>query len=81
MNEDGYGVWKTYGKTSMIRGKVKISIHLDLLKNEVTFSVNEEDWGVAYKNVKVAKNVDYRLMVSLMDKNHNAEILNFSKLG
>ena len=57
----------------------KISLVLDLVKEEIRFLVNGVDQGTVYKHVKKADDITYRLMVSMFDIGASVEILNFSR--
>ena len=67
--------WRTYGEG--FHGKQKVSIHLDLNKKEIGFSVNDRDQGVAYKDIKTGKDMKYRLVVTLTSSHEFVEIANF----
>ena len=76
-SESDYGCWVEYG-TSFEKGKV--SIHLDLKKKEIRYSLNDKDDGIAYENIKTGKDVKYRLTVSLAEIHDFVEIENFMTL-
>ncbi len=71
------GNWTNYCNSCGVNDK--IGILLDLKKDEIKFSINDIDQGIAYKNIKKDKNIKYRLMVSLCLLGAVVEIVKFSK--
>eukprot|EP01084_Bolivina_argentea_P092764 166874_1 len=56
-----------------------ISMCLDLKKQEISFSINDNNQGVAYKDIEQGDDIKYRLFVSLRHVGDSVEIINFSK--
>ena len=57
----------------------KISICLDLEKRQMGFIVDGYDRGNVFKHIKVGKDIKYRLVISLRNKNDSIEIVRFQK--
>ena len=58
----------------------EISINLDLKQGNIRLSINGDDQGVAYDNIKQSKSIKYRLFVSLYSVKDCVELLNFSRV-
>eukprot|EP01084_Bolivina_argentea_P087304 157682_1 len=68
--------WKQYGT---FEGTIDtISIHLNMLKAEIKFVVNDIDQGIAYENIERSKDIKYKLFVSIFEAD-SIEIVNFTK--
>ena len=70
--------WDPYGNND--EEIEKLSMYLDLVNKQIKFSINDKDQGIAYKNIKVDANINYRLMISIKAMNNSVEILNFTTL-
>ncbi len=70
--------WTMYGQR--FRENDTVSIILDLQKQQITYLVNEEDQGIAYKNIIKNDDIKYQLLVVLRNHNDCVEITNFNKI-
>eukprot|EP01084_Bolivina_argentea_P092763 166872_1 len=70
--------WKEYAGTFAGQND-KISICLDLKKGEISFSINDNNQGVAYKDIEQGNDIKYKLFVSLRSIGDSVEIVKFSK--
>lgn len=56
-----------------------VSIILDLNQRQISFAINDEDQGVAYKDIQVGEDIHYRMFVSLYFVHDSVEIVSFSQ--
>ena len=70
--------WKCYGDA--FGNNDIVCMQLDLDQRQLRFSVNGRDEGVAYDDIHKDVDTNYRLMVSMGNKDCGVEIVNFSKL-
>ena len=61
-------------------GDETVSIVLDLKLNHIRFVINGEDNGVAYDDIAVGSDIEYRLFIGLYEKSNIVQILNFRQL-
>ena len=71
----GFGV---YGDFELKSGD-NVSMCLDMRKRELSFVINDEDYGTAFKNIEQGDDVKYRLMVQIYDKGMSIECLNYEE--
>ena len=69
--------WSDYGK--IVKPGDIVSIHLDLRKAEIELIINDDDQGVAFKNVAKSKEIEYHMLVTLPNINDSVEIVNFTQ--
>ena len=74
---DGYTHRKHYG-IKFKQGDI-ITMELDLSKSQIKYYVNNEDQGIAYKNIIRGQDIKYRLAVSLREIDNEIEIVSFTK--
>ena len=72
------GPWTTY--CNKLKVNDKVTIHLDLTKSEIRFSINDNDQGIAYQNILKGEDIKYRLTVCIGEVGAEIEILDFKKL-
>ena len=75
--EDAIEKLISYG-TSIVCGD-KVSICLDLTKKEVSFMINDVDYGVAFEDIEQKNDMKYRLMVQMADKGMSVEMVDFEE--
>lgn len=68
---------KNYGKTW--KNGDELSMTLDMGQSEMRLSINGEDQGIAFTNIKKSKDIEYRLFISLYSIKDCVEILEFTK--
>ena len=68
---------KEYGK-DVVNGDI-ICMELDLKDCNVSFYVNNENQGIAFKNVEIGEDIDYRLIVSLAVNGTSVSIIKFTQ--
>ena len=73
----GYNQYKKYGKP--IHSNDIVSVKLDLKNQQISFSLNYEDQGIAYDNIIKKDNLYYRLVVTLSGKEDQVTIIKFTK--
>ena len=73
-NQD-YGTFKSTERRYINNGKISICLNLKL--RQLSFSVDDVDQGIAFKNIKKGENINYRLMVSMSHQNSSVEIIQF----
>ena len=56
-----------------------MSIHLDLIKKELKYFINNIDQGIAFNDIPNDKNINYRLAISMYAEGDAVEIINFTK--
>ena len=69
-------VWEAYGDGFGQKDDV-VSLCLDLCKAQIKLIINGKDQGVAFHNVIKSKDIEYRLVVSLVNDGDHIEILNY----
>ena len=57
--------------------EIKVIIDLNLKKNQLSYIVNDENIGIAYKNIQKSNDIKYCLAVSLIGTNANVLIEDF----
>ena len=68
---DSYGDSYTKGDT--------LTVQLDLINGKITFYKNGKSQGVAYENIQQDVNTEYRLAISMGDRNSNIEMTNYDE--
>ena len=54
-----------------------VSIHLDLHEKTVSFSINNQDQGIAYKNIKKGKDLKYKFVASVLTGGTHVQLIDF----
>ena len=52
----------------------KVSVHLNLVKGQIKYYINDKDQGIAFQDVARKTEVTYRLVVGLFDRDKDTEI-------
>ena len=71
--------WRNYGNCKKYGQNDTVSIILDLRKRTINYLVNEQNQGIAYRNIKKDDETKYQLIVALESKDDCIEIVDFSK--
>ena len=66
-----------YGKD--VQHEDIICLELDLKKKIISFYINDEDQGIAFKNVDIGEHIQYRLIVSLATNGTSITIIRFTQ--
>lgn len=75
LNESGEETWPEYGQC--FGANDDVYIELDLEKRTVVFTKNAQRFGIAYKNIKIGKHINYKLAISMFDVNSSITIKSF----
>ena len=67
----------SYGR-SLSQGD-RLSVCLDLKRKHVRFLINDKNKGIAYHNISIGHDIEYRLVVSIYFQYGSVEIIDFDR--
>ena len=78
-NNIGCNIWDYYCHSFFANDNYKISIKLDLINAEIRYFINDNDQGIAFKNVMKKDDINYRLCVCIEELGTEIEIVSFQR--